>query len=286
MHYPTDGRLYRCLGDYYDDASQRYAGRWFVSDDSLATLVRNNYALARKLNASNYQSSFRLGVIALQRADSALAESCFREAMAFDPHQPDPYYNLAYIFMQQNKPHQAIPLGQKAFDLYHETSLRSDAGQLLASCYMDLGQFPVALKYLWDVNPFDPSNFYVHRKILESHLEMGQSDSAFQAARRLFSLHPTYPRITQTIIEDYFRAEKSSDIPSVLRRLLPEYANSDSASGNLYFHLAQTLFEQSKGTLAAEPLDSAEVRFRHCYNAQDQVFEVIGSLRDAIKEQR
>jgi tetratricopeptide (TPR) repeat protein len=284
--YPDDGRVYRYLGDYYYDVSQRYSGRWLISDDSLFSLVRSDYCTARNLKASNYASLHRLGVIYLQQNDFDDAEPCLREAIALDPQQADPHYNLAYLLMQKRDYSQAIESGLKSLELYQDVALRSDAGRLVASCYSRLKDYESALKYLRRVVAFDPRNFYVHRMVLCAFLAEGKSDSAFFAAKRLFALHPTYPSVPQAIIEDYSEAHKASDLVSVFRRLIPEYDKNDTASGNLYFHLASCSLADLDSLSAIQSLDSAEARFRHCFPTGDQVFEAIKSQKEAIERKR
>jgi tetratricopeptide (TPR) repeat protein len=279
--YPKDGKVYRYLGDFYDDVTHRYSGRWSISDDSLASLIYRNYKIARELKAVSYNSLHRLGVISLHKGEFALAESCFKEATTLRPQEADPYYNLAYLYTQKKRTKQAIASGLKAFDLYKDPQLRSDAGRLVASCYFNLREYQSGLKYLAMVDSFDPANAYVYRSILYAHLKLDHADSAFQATRRLFALDPTNPSVTQAIMTDYSEAGKSSQVPTVFRRLIPEYSRNDTASGNLYFHLALSQYEGSQGEAAMKSLDSCETRFNRCYSNDHQVFKAIKSLREA-----
>ena len=282
--FPQDGVLYRYLGDYFYDISMRYAGRWLFSDDSLASLVLLNYAEANRLHCENYESLHRLGVAYLQRADFASAQPCFIEAIRLDPKQADPYYNLAYLYMQRNDYDKAIELGKKAFELYEDTGLRSDAGRLIASCYTSRQDYQNALVYLERVDRFDPSNYYTYRMVLWAYLKLGEADSAYVAARRLFGLHPTFPSNSQAVIEDYTNAGEAGKLVSVFRRILPDYCTNDTVAGNIYFHLATRFLNDSDSSQALVSLDSSEVRFRRCYPGNHQVFEVIQSERELIKK--
>jgi tetratricopeptide (TPR) repeat protein len=151
----------------------------------------------------------------------------------------------------------------------------------VASCYFNLREYQSGLKYLAMVDSFDPANAYVYRSILYAHLKLDHADSAFQATRRLFALDPTNPSVTQAIMTDYSEAGKSSQVPTVFRRLIPEYSRNDTASGNLYFHLALSQYEGSQGEAAMKSLDSCETRFNRCYSNDHQVFKAIKSLREA-----
>ncbi len=113
---------------------------------------------------------------------------------------------------------------------------------------------------------------------------MGFADSASQDARRLFSLHPTYPSMTQAIMKEYASVEKGSHAIPVLKDLLSEYSKNDTASGNLHFHLAQLLYEDSQIQPALEELNSAEASFRRSYSSDHQVFKAIKELRETLEK--
>jgi tetratricopeptide (TPR) repeat protein len=283
IKYPDDGKIYKRLGDFYQDVLNRYGGRWIVSDDSLNTNIISYYNQAEKKNSLDYKGFDNLGVAYFQRENLEEAEKCFRASIKMNSQNPDSPYNLAYLYSIKRKYKEAIPFAQKAFELYSTRSLKSDAGRLCATCFNGSDDFINALKYLRLTDKFDPNNYYVYRNIMWTFLKMKSLDSAITSSVRFFDLGPSNPRLTQDILADYKEAGLSDEIPKVFRVLMGNYRNDPEASGNILFHFSQYYQDRSDYSLGLAYLDSAETKFRICLPDTNYVFKVINSRRNTLQ---
>lgn len=281
--HPNDGRLYRALGDYYYEAYSKYGSLMDLDAGGLLAKMTTNYLRADSLGAMTDESLGHLGVAYLTQDRLDDAKVYLEKAIAVNPEYPDAHYNLAYIYFQRRMSEKALPHAEKAYQLYDDPTLKSEAARLTAVCRMDMSDYENAIPILLDAERLAPEDYHNIRNLIWAYLHTGDTEALDSATRKLFSMDPGNPMTIQMILSDYYEAEHQQDIPGVLSKLKAEYQQSPDALGNIFFHWAVYCQDQKQYVPASALLDSAEVEFRKCKDDTSSAFDAIRQYREMLE---
>ena len=145
-------------------------------------------------------------------------------------------YNLAYAYNALGKPQKAVPYAEKAFELYKDNKLKSEAALLAAFMNLDVKNKKNALRFAALANQYKYQNHYhILSKLLGMYLEMDEIQLADQTADDLLKLDPTNSRLSEDALTLYTEFGKNSEFLKYLSRNIKVYSNDSMALGNLFF---------------------------------------------------
>ena len=168
----------------YEDAEKRLARR--DVEGAVAHLERAVELAPQFLEAWNH-----LGTIAYQEHNYKRAESCFRKALAADPHDFQPLVNLGGVLINLGRFEEALQ-----YNLYAELSRPGDAlaNSQLGMSYFYLQKLDLARKYLTAAKKIDPAHFSHPQLILaEIAVRRGDRNEAARELAEFLQYHPDSP---------------------------------------------------------------------------------------------
>ena len=118
--------------DVLPTRSEYYAARGYIFlNDGLQDKAEADFAAALKLHEFEMLAHYGRGVLAYKDRNWEDAETAFSRALAVDPERAETLYYLALVFHRQRKNQQALPLMQKALELFEAAGdkRRTDARQ-------------------------------------------------------------------------------------------------------------------------------------------------------------
>jgi tetratricopeptide (TPR) repeat protein len=281
---PEDLRLHVSLADYYLEVYEKYRGRWEKSDEEILKSALAHYDAAVTLGDLNGKAYFRAGKTALYMKDMQGAaerlEIAVKKLSDYAPAQ----YNLAYAYLFQNKPAEAVPYAVGAYETYEEIPLKADAAMLAGQAYVEWGKSEEALKYFLLCDRIAPNKFENMCRLMGLYVKLGQSREAKTVGERIFDLDPAKPAMSQAILSNYMGSSLEKELPGIFKGLALKYVENPEAAGNALYHLSVFYLQTGKNALALDTVDEAEKCFRKSLKEDHVVFKAIAQIRQNAKQ--
>jgi tetratricopeptide (TPR) repeat protein len=282
---PEDLRLHVSLADYYLEVYEKYRGRWEKSDEEILKNARAHYDKAVALNGDlDGKIYFRAGKTALYMKDMRGAAERLEIAVKKLSNYAPARYNLAYAYVFQNKPTEAVPYAVSAYEIYKEIPLKADAAMLAGQAYLEWGRSEEALKYFLLCDRIAPNKFENLCRLMGLYVKLGRGGEAKIVGERIFDLDPVKPAMSQAILSTYAGSPLEEELPGIFKEVARKYQGNSMAAGNAFYHLALFYQQTGKNDLALETLDEAEKFYRKSLQEDHVVFKAIARIRQNAKQ--
>ena len=276
---PADGRLRKAIGDWYFQGLQR-CGQKGSEGEAISS-----YREAEKLGVADAAMLQRLGTLLLEqgKAEDAIVE--LQAALKLDDASADVHYNLAHANYTLKHDAVAAQHAQRAFDLYKDQKLKSEAALLAAFTLYEAGDKAAALKYADSAETLKSGNsYYIVGKLLGLYVRAGELSKARDQADELFALEPTNPRLAQDVLAAYAKPALPGEVKAFFERNLPKYADNKTAHGNLLFHYSDYFIRLGDNAEAIQRLEAAREDFRSQPDANVQALQAIDVRLSVLRE--
>ena len=283
---PNNCLLYRCLGDYYTSAADRFGDNWLDNSSELDLRIRarKNYLKAEELGCKDTSLFFEIALTYLYEENYPEARTYLTKAISHSSDTvADYHYNLAvaHIFdeangdMKQAKTHAAI-----AARHYKDESLLYDSYFLLGNCYMRTNDYKQALSWFKKADQLKKNMYYNLLNMMVCNLKTGSDDYKTNLQFLLFLYGGnTYSMLE---VEDAFLSADSTK-SDVLEGILKKQISTSSEpiiNANMKLSLGILLYNQNKKTEAREQLLAAKKFFETDENYE----EVLSYINDLLKK--
>jgi len=283
-NYPEDQRLYVALADYYLDVYEKYGRQWEKSGEDLLKDARSNYDKAIALGETDFRTYSRAGSAALYMNDLAGAAKLLETSVQkSDSHAPA-RYNLAYAYVFQGKPAEAVPHAVAAYEIYDIIPLKADAAMLAGQAYMECGNTEEALKYFLLCDRIAPDKYENLRRLMGLYVKLGRGEEAYAIGERIFQMNPANPTMARAFLENYAGSSLEGELPGIFNGLAAKYAGNPEAVGNALYHLSVFYNHTGKKAMALKTIDEAEMNFRKSLKEDHVVFKAIEEIRRTAGE--
>jgi tetratricopeptide (TPR) repeat protein len=283
-NYPEDHRLYVALADYYLDVYEKYRGRWEKSDEEVLKSARSLYDGAVALGDLDFGTYFRAGKTALYMNDlpdaAKLLETSVQKSNSYAPAR----YNLAYAYVFQANPAEAVPHAVAAYDMYDQIPLKADAAMLAGQAYMDWGNTEEALKYFLLCDKIAPKKHENMRRLMGLYVKLGRGAEAKAAGERIFEMNPANPTVARVFLDNYVGSSLEGELPGIFNELAAKYAGNSEAVGNALYHLSMFYSHIGESAMTLETINEAERNFRKSLKEDHVVFKAIEEIRQKAGE--
>jgi tetratricopeptide (TPR) repeat protein len=288
------GILSKELGDYYAEVLARFSGQWAISDEEILARLAEEYAAAFAAGVYDGASllSYAEALVRLKRADESVP--VYEKAVELDPANAALRYSYAMSLASRGEKAEALSQAGEAIAASGAAS--GDASEKLraislgARLALELGEAERAEGYFALVDKDYPGNPAADLLRHLVYIEAGKGDAAQAVADALVASYgssASAPIVVQTLVSAWFSSGEAAAARAFLERNIAK-GGDDLIVGTLHFYLAVLLTQDSPSardkTLALRSLDEAEARLKLAYGEDNDVFNVIAGMRDALKE--
>ena len=271
--HPANCKLYKALGDYYYEVHLKYGGRWLKEDSELFPLMETNFKKAVDGNCAEFMTYYSLGYINLVQEKTAESIPWFLKSIALNKEHASSHYNLAYAYLFTDDRANALTHAKNALELYQGAEYKSDAAQMVAQIYTELGENSNALTYHEKAFEIDPGNYNNNRSLLGLYVKQNHK-KAGEMTRQFFDRAPDNPTIYNDLEAIYLDNKKDKDLIAFYNSQLPLYKQNEKVLGGLNFYLAQ-LYIRSDKKVAKEHFIKSRSHFEKVFENDHEVFAVI-----------
>jgi Flp pilus assembly protein TadD len=252
------------------------------SKEATDAQARSLYERALQRGAQSPQVRRNLALIYLKEKELNKAVPLFRATAASYADDPQFQYNFGYALFMSKDGKEALAHVEKAFRLYKDKKLVSEAALLAAIISWDGKDKEKALKMAAEADGNKSQNYYyVYTKLFGLYGAMGEWSRAEDVADRLFELDPKNPHLTQDVLAGYAATKRPRDIDAFFIRQLEKQQSNPEAVGNLLYHRAQWNAQNGRRTEARTDFVQARESFAKVLPAEHKVFAAIeASLKD------
>ena len=163
-----------------------YLGRYLQRHNRL-TEAEQAYERALALGPDAL-THYRLGMLWLQRGDTAKAQTHFTQAIKLDPNERKSLHQLATLAMQSGQRTEAEHYLQR---LTHLTPHDASVFRLLGTLYMQRGSYSRAVLYLWEARDLQPNSRQTEDLLLQAYEKLLQQQRDIIARQRVKSAPAT-----------------------------------------------------------------------------------------------
>jgi len=245
-------------------------------NDATDAQAKSFYERAQQLGAGSGRLRRNLALIYLEERNAAKAVPLFRATLADFADDPQFEYNFGYALYMEKSRKEALPHVERAFHLYKDQKLASEAALLAAIIAWELKDRKKALEMASQADKHKSENYYsIYTNLFGLYGEMGEWPKAEDLADRLFELDPKNPRLAQDVMEGYAQLNRPGDVDGFFARQLKKQQSNQEATGNLLYHRGQWNAQNARRAQARADLLKAREHFAKVLPADHQVFAAI-----------
>ena len=197
------------------------------------------YQQAIQLQPNYPEAHSNLGVIYHQQGKLIDAMNAYLQAINFAPNYPDAYYNLGFVFKDQGKIPEAIQAYQKALDIQPNNPIALYNLGIVFQMQGKLEEAITAYQQALDIQP----NYVVALYNLGTALqEQGLQEQAIDAYKKAIILQPNYVEAYSNLglaLKEQGKLEESIICYQKALTLRPDFPNA-------YHNLGLSLYEQGR----------------------------------------
>lgn len=284
-------------GGDYAEVLARFSGQWSMSDEEILGRIVDEYAAA--FSAGVYDGSSLMAyadaLMRLKRADES--GPVYEKAVELDPANASLRYDYAASLSYRGEKSGALAQVDEALassaargDASGDASDKLRAISLGARIALESGDSGRADGYFALVEKEYPNNPAADILRHLVYIEAGKKDAAAAVADALVAAYgssASAPIVVQTLVSAWFSSGEADAARAFLERNIAK-GGDDLIVGTLDFYRAVLVTQDSPSArdkaLALRSLDEAEARLRLAYGEDNDVFNVIAGMRDALKE--
>ena len=271
--YPEDVRLRLALGNFYYDCHLRYDNNWMKKNDTLFSLITQNYQAVNASGLGNFWSYYALGYIKAYEGNYGESIELFEESIRLNPDYPGSYYDLAHAYYYLDQKEKAIETAEKTLDLFSDSTRKADAARLIGNIYNELGQNEAAIAYYQKSDSIDPHHYLTTKNLLIQYLkihhpQLGSKREAF------FLLGPKNPTIYLDLSAIYIAENQTRNLIDFFEDQIGNYRNDIRVRANLYYY-SGNLYLEFDEEKAAKNLTKARKLFAKFVPEGNRIFEMI-----------
>jgi len=245
-------------------------------NDATDAQAKSFYERAQQLGAGSGRLRRNLALIYLEERNAAKAVPLFRAILADSADDPQFEYNFGYALYMEKSRKEALPHVERAFHLYKDQRLASEAALLAAIIAWELKDRKKALEMASQADKHKSENYYsIYTNLFGLYGEMGEWPKAEDLADRLFELDPKNPRLAQDVMEGYAQLNRPGDVDGFFARQLKKQQSNQEATGNLLYHRGHWNAQNARRAQARADLLKAREHFAKVLPADHQVFAAI-----------
>ncbi len=281
--YPKNGKLFRALGEYYYEVAVRFGDNWMKPQGELLKLAEKNLASARDLGESDYYSLFVMGTVRLAERDYERAAGLLKESIRLKEDYPPGQFNMAYVHFARKNYEEGLPFARKAYDLYGDRDLKSEAARMVGVFYRSMKDNARSIEFYEKSNELVPKNFYTLTGLVGLYLETKDAGRAGSTAEGLFSIQPKNPRVSEELLNIYYRQGYKDDLQRFFSRMEDKYAGDPHVVGNLRFYRAKFFALENDREKSRRSLELSRESYGKVFPKEHKVFRMIDKALEALK---
>ncbi|PIF02575.1 MAG: hypothetical protein CR965_00555 [Paludibacter sp.] len=281
--YPEEYSLLKTLGDYFYEIHLQYPNNeWFLNDSIVCKNVKTNYLSAFEYNVYDYLSLFRLGYMYLLEKNNQEAIKFLEKSIKLNSKYPLSYYNLAYAYFNLFDYNKALELASKSYEMQTNSFYKAEVARLLGIIYEKLNQKEEAYSYFLSANKLLPKDYHTLIPILRLGIILNKPEYK-EITSEIFLLAPENPTVYKDIMNAYVDANKRNEFIEFLENEKYNYHTDNKVLANICFYTALELYEEHKWVKAKNNFEKARILFRQIYNENHNIFNVINSYTDVLR---
>jgi tetratricopeptide (TPR) repeat protein len=280
QQHPNDYKLYEGLGNYYYNVFLLFQENWLKKPEELVTLIESNYTKASDHGIKSYLVSYRIGFAQLFLQNYTAARKSFRESVSQNSQYADAHYSLAYSCLQLNLLDTALISANRAYELFTDTFNRSDVYLLRGMIYGTKNDTVACLREYSAAASLNPKNQSMSLMLLKAELRYHGRDLN-TVSSGYFDMAPNGPETYNELINDYFKANKPTEILAFLDAKEKQYSASPEVMGNICFYRAYVYVVMDEKAKAKADLLLAKENFLKVFPPGHEMF---GTIEEALKD--
>lgn len=284
---PNNCLLYKCLGEYYNSAADRFGDNWLDSKSAsqldLRIRARKNLLKAEEFGCNDDKLFSDIALTYMYEELFSDARGYLKKAIACSRDTvADYYYNLAvaHYFDQNNGDiQQAIHNAAIAARHYTRPDMLSDAYFMLGSCYLRTNDYQQALQNFKQAEKLHPGQYYNLTNMMVCNLKLG-SDEYKSNIHSILEIYGYQTNAIAEMVQNFYVTDSTKgDALAEILKIEIEKGENPLYKANLQLSLGTLLLNQEKKKDAREPLLAAKKFFE----TDEEYEEIVGYINEMLK---
>ena len=271
------------LGNYLYTVNQEYGENWIQDSMTIQQKAIENYDRALAYDTYSEESLSQHVTLLLNFQKYDAAETVLKKAIAVYPENRTFSLYLASVFNDQGKFDEVYPIVDEVLAEPETTDLTYNAYVEGIKASLNSGDTEKTNTYVEAMIARFPDEY---APMLIQHLievQLGTPEKANAVADAVTEKFFVDPNVVGSLLSTWLNAMDPQAGFDYLERSITKYMADDLAEGTLYFYrglmYAETAQSIDDFKLAIADMEEAERRFGTVYEADNQVFLVIGQLK-------
>lgn len=284
---PNNCLLYRCLGEYYNSAADRFGDNWLdntsASQLDLRIRARKNLLKAEEFGCKDDKLFSDIALTYMYEELFSDARTYLSKAIAHSRDTvADYYYNLAvaYYFDENNGDiQQAIANVTIAARHYTREDMLADSYFMLGNCYMRTDDYTQALQWLKKAEKINPGQYYNLCNMMICNLKLG-SDEYKSNIHSIIDIYGYQTNAINEMVNQFYTTDRSKcDAMEEILRTKISSTTEPILKANMQLPLGILLYNQNKMTKAREQLLAAKDFFK----TDEEYEEIVDYINELLK---
>ncbi len=243
--YPEEWRLYNAIGDYYFSMlkSNNYDRKYNIQE--ILDLSSQYLSIAKSNSVVDYKSLFALGYLDLIANKQESAKNYFLESYNLNKMFPYTPYYLSYCNLVLEKNDDALSFAKIAFELFQDSTLKSDPARIIGIIYEDMNNYKESLSYLNIANNLSSNNLYTLLPLLKVHLRLNNIQEIETKSFQILNIAPSRINILTDIYLVYNETNNREKFIDFLNTALKVFNKNNDVLFNIYYHFG-SFYEDDK----------------------------------------
>ncbi len=281
--HPKNGKLFRALGEYYYEVAVRFGDNWMKPQAEVLKLAEKNLAAARDLGDSDYYTLFVMGTVRLAERDFERAAGLLKESIRLKEDYAPGQFNMAYAHFARKSYEEGLPFARKAYDLYGDRDLKSEAARMVGVFYRSMKDNARSIEFYRKSDELAPKNFYTLTGLVGLYLETKDAVRAGSTAEGLFSIQPKNPRVSEELLNIYYKQGYKDELQRFFSRMEDKYAADPHVLGNIRFYRAKFFALENDREKSRQSLELSRESYGKVFPKEHRVFRMIDNALEALK---
>lgn len=273
---PDNFPLHLCLGRYFFEVYQKFAGEAFYPEQMLLTRMEMHCALAYKNGYKDAYSSYALGQKKLLDKEPLQAIPFFEDYLSFNPLNAEVHFNLALAYKLQGRRMKSIQSAIKAMEIYHDPQLKAETARMIAIGYAELKDTNRSLEFLRLADQIEPSNYYTLKYLLQTEI-LVDSLAFADTRQRFFRMAPKKNRVYQDLYQLHLNYNWEEALLQFYQSEMDYFAQDTLVRANLNLHSAILYKDLKEVEKCNAAVAKAVTDFKLIYSPNHDIFRFIGS---------
>ncbi|WP_289054057.1 tetratricopeptide repeat protein [Carboxylicivirga marina] len=281
--YPTDHRVSKVLGDFYNKVYYDFGDSWGERSEVLLEKSNSYYLQAFENGVYDYYSLYALGYYQSLNENYFDAQRWLLKSLKLKPDEDLTNYSLAVTYLFDGLPQKGIRYAERAYELYSDSLSKSDAARITGILHLKTQQLNEAKVFFEKANELHPQYRPNQMYLLKVATELGDDSLSVKLAKEVLMAEKYSPELAEEMNSLFLQVDKIEWLCQVYDEVLEIYSADSEVCGNIRFHYGKLLYKNGQKREARKMVKQSRKDFEMVFESNHQVFDAIEQTLARIK---